>query len=126
MNKDQQFKEQRKKPRIITSNMVSYQVYNADGKKVENGKGWTVNLSQTGTLLGTRKALAGYYIILMTMDISGKKIQIKGKVTRTSNLADDASGMYFTGIEFIGPRDEQREVIVAFVKAYQRNKHLND
>jgi len=31
---------------------------------------------------------------------------------------------YLSGVEFIGPRTEQLDAIVAFVKAYHRRKHM--
>ena len=51
----------------------------------------------------------------------GKKVKVKGRVV-TSRYVEDSS-CYLTGIEFIGPKDEQLEAIIAFVKAYQHRKH---
>ena len=115
-------KEKRQHPRIGTSNLVSYALYNESGTKVHTGKGRTMNLSQSGVMLETKIPLEGSFIILMTIDLEGKKLKIKGKVAHTQS--DTVSGYYLSGIEFIESEDKQREVIVAFVKVYHHRKHL--
>ena len=114
-------KDQRRCPRIASENKVGYALYNELKVKIDQGTGRTINLSQTGVLLETRKILDGAYIMLMTIDLEGKKVKVKGRVI--ISRYDDSSGSYLTGIEFVGPKDEQREAIVVFVKAYQHRKH---
>ena len=58
----------------------------------------------------------------MAIDLDGNKIQVNGKVI-TSRINEKTEN-YLTGIEFVGPRDTQLKAIVAFVKAYQRRKHM--
>jgi c-di-GMP-binding flagellar brake protein YcgR len=118
------FKDQRRCPRIESENTVGYVLYDEKKKKVEQGSGCTRNLSQTGVLLETESVLEGSYIILVTIDLDGKKVKVKGRVV-TSRYVEE-SDCYLTGIEFIGPKDEQLEVIIAFVKAYQHRKHQAD
>ena len=118
------FKEQRRYPRIDTENAVGYVLYNDKKKKVDQGSGRTRNLSQTGVLLETEHILKGSYIILVTINFDGEKVKVKGRVVTIRY--DEFSGCYLTGIEFIGPKDEQHEAIIAFVKAYQRRKHHAD
>lgn len=116
--------EKRQYPRIETSNLVSYVLYNDKGTKVDSEKGHTLNLSQGGVLLETDKALEGIFIILMTIDIEGKKIKIKGKVAHTRN--DAATSHYLSGIKFTGPEDKQLDAIIAFVKSINTaNTRLN-
>ena len=115
------FKEKRRFPRIESENIVGYVLYNELKKKVDQGSGRTKNLSQTGVLLETQSILKGSYIILVTINIDGKKIKAKGRVVTSRYV--ESSGCYLTGIEFIGPKDEQLEAIVAFVKAHQYQKH---
>ena len=90
-------------------------------KKVDQGSGRTINLSQTGTLLETKKKLNGSYILLITIDLEGKKIKVKGKVV--VSRFDESSVCYLTGIKFIGPRDAQLEAVVSFVKSYHHRKY---
>lgn len=114
-------KEQRQCPRISSENKVGYALYNEAKIKVDQGTGRTVNLSQTGLLLETKKVLNGAYILLITIDLNGKKVKVKGRVV--TSRYEESSGCYLSGIEFIGSRDEQLEAIVVFVKAYQHRKH---
>lgn len=117
----QEVMEKRKSPRIETSNLVGYELFNGNMERIEEGNGRTVNLSKTGTLLETDKVLEGTYVMLMTIDLEGKTITIQGRVVHSS--FDAPTGRYYTGIEFTGSEDQQNEVIVAFVKAYLRRKH---
>jgi len=116
------FDEKRRAPRIKTLNQVGYAIFDAKGKRIGLGRGQTVNLSQTGTLLETDTVIQGAYIVLMTIDLEGKKIKVQGRVVRSEPTV--AGEGFLTGIEFMGPREEQLEAIVAFVKAYQHNKRL--
>ena len=117
-------REKRRCPRISTENRVGYVLFNNEREKVDRGTGRTLNLSQTGVLLETEKILEGAFIVLVTMDLEGKKIKVKGKVV-TSRYCND-SGCFLTGVEFIGPKDEQLEAIKAFVKIYLHRKHIAD
>lgn len=113
--------DKRRFPRILSENRVGYALYNEKKVKVDQGTGRTMNLSQAGLLLETKRILNGSYIMLITIDLEGKKVKVKGKVV--VSRYDEASYCYLTGVEFIGPKDEQREAIIAFVKAYQHRKH---
>ena len=113
--------EKRKHSRINTSNIVEYALFDEKRKKIDQGKGRTVNLSQSGALLETKKPLEGSFILLMTLDLEGKKVQVKGRVANTRK--SDRPGFFLTGVEFIGSKDEQINAIVAFVKAYHRLKY---
>ena len=48
--------------------------------------------------------------------------KVNGKII-TSRFCSK-TGMYQTGIEFVGNREKQVKAIVAFVKIYQRKKHI--
>jgi PilZ domain-containing protein len=119
-----EFIEQRRCPRIESENTVGYVLYDEMKKKVDQGAGRTRNLSQTGVLLETKDILKGSYILLVTIDLDGKKVRVRGRVVTSRYI--EASGCYLTGIEFIGPKDEQLEAIKVFVKAYQHLKHQHD
>lgn len=113
--------EKRKHPRIYTENLVGYVLYGDNRKKIDQGKGRALNLSQNGALLETLNYIRGAYILLVTIDLNGAKAKVKGRVVSTRK--DESSNNYLTGIEFIGPRNEQHDAIVVFVKAYQHRKH---
>ena len=116
-----EFTERRRYPRIESVNLVEYVLFDEKGKRIGEGNGRIVNLSQIGTLLETNKVLDASFVILMAIDLDDKKIKVKGRVVRTDKNA--SKGSYRTGIEFMGPKDEQLEAIVAFVKTYQHGKH---
>jgi c-di-GMP-binding flagellar brake protein YcgR len=115
-----EFIERRRYPRIKSVNLVDYALFDEKGKRIGEGNGRILNLSQIGTLLETNKAIHGSFVNLMTIDLDYKKVRVKGRVIRTGK--HPSSGHYLSGIEFMGPKDEQHETIVAFVKTYQYRK----
>ncbi|MFP4452883.1 MAG: PilZ domain-containing protein [Desulfobacterales bacterium] len=115
------FAEKRKHRRIDTSNDVDYILLNEQREKADEGKGRTINLSQSGALLETQKPLNGPFIILMTMDLDGNQVQVKGRVANTRQ--SERPGLYLTGIRFTGSKKEHINAIVAFVRTYNRRKY---
>ena len=106
--------EKSKHSRINTSNIVEYALFDEKRKKIDQGKGRTVNLSQSGALLETKKPLEGSFILLMTLDLEGKKVQVKGRVANTRK--SDRPGFFLTGVEGIGSKDEEINAIVALLR----------
>jgi hypothetical protein len=119
-----EFEEKRRHPRIDSLNLVAYALYDVAGKKIDQGKGRTLNLSQSGTLLETDKELRGPFVVLMTIDLGGNKVKVQGRVVHTTR--DKNIGRFLTGIEFMGSKDRQYKAIVAFVKTYQHWKYQAD
>lgn len=115
------FAEKRRHARIATLNEVDYILLDEKREKAGEGRGRALNLSQSGTLLETQKPLNGRFIILMTMDLDGNQVQVKGKVANTR--PSDKSGFYLTGIRFTGSKKEHVNAIIAFVKTYNRRKY---
>jgi hypothetical protein len=113
-------REQRRSPRIETSNLVGYIIFDNKGNAMDHGKGQTLNLSQNGILLETLKPLKGVFVMLMTIDLDGKVLEVKGRLIYSS--VQKTTGHYFSGIVFIGPKDQQVAAIVSFVKSYYRSK----
>lgn len=113
--------EKRRFPRIATSAVVDYALFDAHRKKIDRGKGRALNLSQKGALLETQNQLHGEFIILLAHDLEGEKIMVKGQVANTRR--SDITGLYLTGVEFIGSHDAQRKAVVALVKVYNHQKY---
>jgi hypothetical protein len=115
------YTEKRKYPRIETSNDIFFILLDNNGEEIEKGQGRTRDLSQSGVLLETQKPLKGSFIILMTLDLEGNEVQVKGIVAHTRE--SERPGYYLTGIRFEGSRKDHINAIVAFVKNYYRKKH---
>lgn len=73
-------------------------------------------------MLKTEDPISGVFVLLVTIDLEGKKIKLKARLRYTRR--DESSNNFLTGIEFIGPKEEQIRAIVAFVKAYQYRKRI--
>jgi len=112
--------EMRKYPRIMTENKVGYVLFNEDKDVIDKGKGKIQNLSQSGTLLKTEKPLNGSFVILVTFNADGEKVKVKGRVV--NKRESDTPGVYLTGIQFDGSREEKMAAIVTFVKTYYQRR----
>ena len=113
--------EKRRHSRITASAVVGYALFDEQRKKIDQGKGRTLNLSQKGTLLETQNPLHGDLVILLALDLEGEKVMIKGRVANTRR--SEMTGHYLTGVEFIGSHDAQRKAIVAMVRVYNHQKY---
>ena len=117
------YAEKRRHTRINAVNVVDYVLFDKHRKKIDHGKGRTLNLSQSGALLETKRPLRGAYVLLISMDLDERKIQVKGRVANTR--PHEKENCYLTGVEFVGSKDEQLNAIVAFVKAFHHRKHAD-
>jgi len=113
--------EKRRHPRINISNVVSYNLFDENKKRIGSGKGRIQNLSQNGALLETSKPLSGSFIVLASINLNGNIIKVKGNIANTRKT--DREGQYMAGIEFIGPKDEQRNAVIAFIKIHNYLKY---
>ena len=115
------FQEKRRYSRISISNLVSCILFDENKKRISNGKARILNLSQNGALLETSKPLSGSYIVLASINLDGNIIKIKGTIVNTRKA--DKEGRYLTGIEFMGPKDEQRKAVITFIKIHNYLKY---
>ncbi len=115
------FEEKRRHPRINISNVVSYNLFDENKNRIDSGKGRIQNLSQNGALLETSKLLSGSFIVLASIGLNGYMVKVKGSIIKTRKT--DKEGLYLTGIEFIGPKDEQRNAVIAFIKIHNYLKY---
>ena len=113
--------DKRRHPRINISNVVSYNLFDENKKKIDSGKGRIRNLSQNGALMETSKPLSGSFIVLASINLNGNIIKVKGSIANTRKT--DREGQYMAGIEFIGPKDEQRNAVIAFIKIHNYLKY---
>ena len=69
----------------------------------------------------TPNVINSKYIIIVTIDLEGNTIKLRGKIVHTRK--SDPSGVALTGIQFLEPYDTQREIIARFIRAhYYRGK----
>lgn len=120
MKTDKEQKENRRNPRIKTANLVNYELLDQDNRPIGKGRGKAINLSVSGLLLKTDTPLQGVFVVLMTIDLEGNEVKVRGRLIHST---PDESGGFFSGIEFKGPKDKQIDVIVSFVKTYQQMRH---
>jgi c-di-GMP-binding flagellar brake protein YcgR len=111
-------KERRKYPRVETANSVSYVCIDEEGQQIEPGMGKTVNISRGGMLLETPKLIESEYILVATVDLEGKVIEIKGKVIHSTAVD---SGWFRTGIQFLA-NNKQHGIVSVFVRGYHYRK----
>jgi hypothetical protein len=117
-------KEQRRNPRIKTSNKIDYNLFTSLGEKLYHGQGQTINLSQSGALLKTDIALKGVFIKFKTTDIGGEDVYAKGRIIYS--LKHKPSSKFLSGIKFIGTKEKNLEVITSFVKAYHHGIRFDE
>ena len=111
--------DRRKYPRINISSSVDYVCLDDKHQKIEEGKGRVLNISQGGALMETPEAINSKYIVIVTIDLEGNTIKLKGKVIHTRKL--DPNSAALTGIQFLEPYGTQREIIAKFVRAHYYN-----
>ncbi|MCF8026830.1 MAG: PilZ domain-containing protein [Desulfobacteraceae bacterium] len=112
--------DRRKSPRIQTENDVGYILFDDNREVTDQGSAKALDLSQNGILLETERPLNGSCIMLITLDLNGKKVKVKGRVANTRK--SDTPGCHLTGIEFKGSEEQHKKAVVAFVKVYHNRR----
>ena len=117
---DQNYKagseDQRKYPRVEACNLISYAALNRIGNVTDHCMGRALDVSQNGMYLETVQPVTAEYISLMTIDIKGDLIEIKGRVAYSRKNGDTR---FRTGIRFEGTHDEN----ICFAKKIIRVYH---
>jgi len=112
-------KDQRKHPRVPTSNLISFTVYDDDGQIVSQSMAKALNISQGGILLESAVRLKSDHISLMSADTRDQLVEIKGRVRF---VKETESGMFEIGISFEGNHDENVEFAKRLVKVFHYRK----
>jgi hypothetical protein len=110
--------EKRRNPRIDTSSVVGYILYDEQKNKIGHGKGYTINLSQGGALLQTEHKINASFIVLMAMDLDGNKIKFGGKIIKARICK--GTGYHLTGIEFLGPMEKNVKPLLFLSKIIKK------
>jgi c-di-GMP-binding flagellar brake protein YcgR len=114
--------EQRKYNRVQIFNDLSYVVLDEKEKPLDKGKGKTVDISQGGLRMETKKPIDAKYILLMTVNMN-HEFTIKGHVVYCIEKTPKA---FLIGIRFMDDIEKVKPVIMDMVKMYNKQKRLQN
>lgn len=110
------YSEKRRYPKIDTDNFISYYLVDENGKIYSEGLGKAKNISKKGILLVTGKLVESNYILILAADEKNNIIEMQGKIAYSKK---DDSGVFFTGIEFLGNVKENYLFAKSLLKTYR-------
>jgi len=111
--------ERRKHQRVKTQNLISHFAFDETGKLASEGLGRAVDISKGGMLLETPYPIETGNLSLMAVDLENNLFEIKGKLVYTKKTS---TGMYLSGIEFVGNNRQVANFIIKLVKEYKYQK----
>ena len=106
--------------RIKTDNLISHEAIGMDGQVTSRSMGKALNVSRSGILLETSYPIVAEGISLMAVDLNDKLIEMKG---RPIYCRETYTGMYQTGISFIGTEEDTARFAVRLIKLFHHRKH---
>jgi len=110
----------RKHVRVKTDNLIAHETIGKDGKVVSRSMGKALNVSRSGLLLETSYPIVAEGISLMAADLDDNLIEMKG---RPIYCRETYTGMYQTGISFIGTEEDTAKFAVKLIKLFHHRKH---
>jgi hypothetical protein len=113
-------RNQRKHPRVPTSNLIAFNLYDDSGTLLNHSMARALDISQSGIRIETAHMIASDRISLMSADIRNKLVEIKGRVVYSR---DNGADRYETGISFEGTETENVEFAKQLVKVFHRRKN---
>ena len=102
----------RLKPRIQTTNLLSYIVTDEDSNTVEQGMGRTLNISEGGMLIETHVSIDSELKIDITIAFEEEILKLKGHIIRSVKSED---GKFESGIQFMEIGDEINNLLKQYV-----------
>lgn len=112
--------EKRKHVRVETSNQILYESIEHGGMIVSRSMGKALNISRSGILLETSSPIETENVTLVTVDLDDNLIEIRGRLIYCK---ETGSGMYESGVSFIGSDKKAAEFAVKLIKLYHHRKH---
>ncbi len=110
----------RKHVRVETNNLIAHETIGRDGKVVSRSMSKALNVSRSGILLETSYPIVAEGISLMAVDLDDNLIEMKG---RPIYCRETYTGMYQTGISFIGTEEDTARFAVKLIKLFHHRKH---
>jgi hypothetical protein len=111
--------DRRKHVRIKTRNLIAYMCMDGKGRLFSQGMGKASNVSRRGLMLETFDPVDSNSVSLMATGNDNDLIKIQGSVIYCRK-AD--TGMYQTGISFVGRNSEMDHFATELVRAYHYRK----
>ena len=108
--------DRRKYPRVRTNNLISYFAFDENGKLITQGMGITLDISRGGMLFETPDPIDPGLLVLGATDLENHLIEVKGKLIHCTKAA---SGMYHSGIEFLGLDERVTKFITKLVRDHK-------
>ena len=115
-------KEKRNYQRVKTHNPLSYVCIDYSGKPTEERMGTAIEISQGGLFIETHNPLKPQDVLLITIDIQGELVPVKGRVV---HCRTDDSGKFRTGIQFLEFNEKILSFVTSLIKTYSEfiNQH---
>jgi hypothetical protein len=112
--------DRRKHVRVKTSNLIAYMCMDEKGRLFSQGLGKASNISRRGLMLETFDPIDSNSVSLMATGNENDLIKIQGSVIYCRK-AD--TGMYQSGISFVGRTSEMDHFATELVRAYHCRKN---
>ena len=113
-------RDRRKHTRVKISNFIMHESIDKEGKIVSSSMGKALNVSRSGIMLETAHPIEAENVLLMTVDLNNNPMEMKGRLIY---CRETDSGMYQSGINFTGSKDETAQFAVKLIKLYHHRKH---
>ena len=104
--------DQRKDPRIQSSNLISYVSCDETDQEIMQGMGRTLNVSEGGILLETHVPIAPHYVVTLTIALEDELMEFKGRTAHSTKLKD---GGFRSGIKFMEMDEEKSQFLGQYV-----------
>jgi len=112
--------DRRKHQRIKTQNLISHFSFDETGKLVSEGLGKALDISKGGILLETPYPIASDLLSLMAVDLKDNLFEIRGRLMYSKK---SSTGMYLSGIAFVGSDEQVANFVIKLVKEYNYRKN---
>jgi len=107
--------ERRKYQRAKIYNPLSYVCIDDSGNPIQERMGTAIEISQGGLFIETHSPLKPQDVLLITIDIQGELVPIKGRVV---HCRTDDSGKSRTGIQFLEFNEKILSFVTSLIKTY--------
>ena len=114
-------KERRNHNQVNIRYPITYCCLDSDGSVIEEMMGVAINISQSGILIESVSIIDSEDVLLISVDLDKKVIQIRGKVAYCHKLDNSK---FRTGISFDGPHDANVKFATKITKSYHYLKNV--